>query len=110
MSKIRHIDFYPDEYISGVATEMTLEEQGLYWMICSLIYSRGGPIADDAGWLRAKFKKCHLRSLTATLESLIRIGKVHRNGAELDVKRCRTEIEKTTKRISKNTENGAKGS
>lgn len=35
--KIRRIDFYPDEYVSGVGARLTAVEQGVYWMVCSLV-------------------------------------------------------------------------
>lgn len=51
MAKIRRVDFSPDEWLAGTRT-LTAEQRGLYWDVCSLIYSRGGPIADDEEWLR----------------------------------------------------------
>ena len=47
MSKVRHIDFYPDEYIAGVGGSMSAEEQGVFWMVCSLISSHGGEVDND---------------------------------------------------------------
>jgi uncharacterized protein YdaU (DUF1376 family) len=46
MSKVRRVDFSPDEWIAGTR-ELTMEERGAYWDVCALIYSRGGPIPDD---------------------------------------------------------------
>ena len=46
-SKARHFDYSPDEYITGVAGRLRADEQGVYWMICSLIMSEGGPVDYD---------------------------------------------------------------
>ena len=46
-TKSRYIEYRPDEYIAGVAAKLTFEEQGIYWMVCSLIMSNGGPIEND---------------------------------------------------------------
>lgn len=51
MAKIRRVDFSPDEWLAGTRT-LSPEERGIYWDVCALIYSRGGPIADDEEWLR----------------------------------------------------------
>lgn len=46
MSKVRRIDYYPDEYIVQ-ASRLSFEQQGAYWLVCSLIMSHGGPIDAD---------------------------------------------------------------
>lgn len=108
--KARYVDFYPDELISAVAGEMTPEELGVYWMICTLIYSRRKAIPDDREWLQGKFKRgLHLRSLNAILDRLIASGRVSQSDGKLMVERCREELEKTLNRISKAQENGSQG-
>lgn len=51
MSKIRRVDFSPDEWLAGTRM-LSAEERGLYWDCCALIYSHGRPIADDDEWLK----------------------------------------------------------
>jgi uncharacterized protein YdaU (DUF1376 family) len=51
MSKIRRVDFSPDEWLAGTRM-LSAEERGLYWDCCALIYSHGGPIEDDEEWLK----------------------------------------------------------
>src|SRR5690625_7560185 len=47
MSKVRRVDYMPDEYISGVGNVLNATEQGVYWMVCSLIMSEGGAIVEN---------------------------------------------------------------
>jgi uncharacterized protein YdaU (DUF1376 family) len=49
-SKVRRVDWYPDEYIGGTFGRLTVEEHGLYGVVLNMIYSSGGPV--DADWLR----------------------------------------------------------
>lgn len=109
----RYVDYRPDEMIAGVAAQLDPEEFGVYWMICTLIYSKRGPIDDDMEWLAGLFRKTNPRTVRAALDRLVARGKVHRIQVEgtskLMVERCRTELEKTAKRISSSSENGAKG-
>jgi uncharacterized protein YdaU (DUF1376 family) len=92
-----------------VAGKLTLEELGLYWMICLQIYSHGGAIDDDPAWLSRLFKSAHPRTVRAVLNSLQSSGKVVSNGAELTVMRCVKELSKASERISKNQSNGYQG-
>ena len=43
--KIRHVDWYPDEWLSGTF-ELSVDERGAYITIVSMIYARGGPIGN----------------------------------------------------------------
>lgn len=107
MPKIRRIDFSPDEWIAGIAG-MLPEDQGIYWLICSLIYSSGGPIQSDDPRLKS-LCGCHGNKLNAILVRLENSGKILRNGPEIDQKRCRNELEKAQKRSRNALENGQKG-
>lgn len=108
-SKVRRVDFSPDEYISGVGGRLTAEQQGVYWMICATIMSEGGPIPLDARRLAAM---CLMRPTRAqaVVEALLEMGKlsVTEEGL-LSQKRAVSEVEKSTKRIQTASENGAKG-
>jgi uncharacterized protein YdaU (DUF1376 family) len=44
MSKVRRIDWSPDEYIAGTFGRLTWEEHGFYIVVLNMIYSSGGPI------------------------------------------------------------------
>ncbi|WP_341702601.1 hypothetical protein [Ferrovibrio sp.] len=108
--KVRHINFHPDELLAAVAGELSPEELGVYWMICTLIYSRRKAIPNDLEWLRGKFKRgLHLRSLGAIVDGLISSGRVIEEGGELMVSRCRTELERASERALNNKRNGSKG-
>jgi uncharacterized protein YdaU (DUF1376 family) len=112
-AKVRHVDFYPDEYVAGVGGKLSAVEQGVYWMLCSLIYSRGGPVDDDHAWLARLFAGTHWRTIRAAVDDLIAKGKVERVGdgkhPQLMVMRCADELQKALTRSSRAVENGSKG-
>ena len=105
--KIRRIDFYPDDFLVGVSG-MTPSEGWVYWIICALIYSSGGPIRhDDKRLLKnTGLRKDHLKRVC---DSLVSDAKVVCNDGELMVKRCSIELERASNRVSKARVNGAKG-
>ena len=105
--KVRRVDFHPDEYLAGT-NRLTAEEQGVYWVICSLIYSRGGPIDDDLKWLTQHFYRMHWRTLAKILDSLARHGKIVREGCKIASKRCGEELEKAQSRVAQARQNGAR--
>jgi len=106
VEKIRRVDFSPDEWIAGTLG-LTLAEEGLYMRACALIYSHGGPITVEL--LRKACFHDHGNRINACLRRLVELGKLIRNGEEIDQKRCRFELEKARKRIGNAQENGAKG-
>jgi uncharacterized protein YdaU (DUF1376 family) len=105
MDKVRHIDFYQDEWLSGTAS-MDPVDVGVYITACALIYSHGGPIQESE---LKRFLKCHGRTLSAAVDRLVGAGKLTRNGSEISSKRCANELEKARKRIGKARENGGEG-
>lgn len=107
--KVRRVDFSPDEFLAGVAGEMSLDDFAVYWMVCTLIYSRGKAIKDDAAWIAGKFEKTNPRSVRAAIERLVSSDKIARTDGELMVNRCRTELERSSNRIRTAHENGSKG-
>lgn len=130
--KVRRINFHPDEYLAGVSGRLTTEEQGVYWMVCTLIYSRGEPIEDDHNWLAKQFADAHWRTIRSVIESLIRKGKIERiegsdevqrggkdpakggsegsqRGRKLYVRRCAEELQKTQQRVAKASAAGRQG-
>lgn len=107
--KIRRIDFSPDEFIAGITALMRPEDLGVYWLICSLIYSRGEAIDDDPEWLAGIFKKTNPRTVRAALDRLVALEKVQQSDGQLMVNRCRIELEASANRVRTAAENGAKG-
>lgn len=109
MNKARRIDYYPDEFLAGVAGRLTMAEGNVYWLVCTLIYSHGEPVDDDPKWIARLIDGANARGVEHALSGLESKGKVTRTGGKLSVNRCLKELEKTTERIGKNGENGAKG-
>lgn len=111
--KVRHIDFYPDEYVAGVSGRLSAVDQGVYWMVCALVYSHGGPIDDDHVWLSRLFADTHWRTIRSSLDRLISSGKIDRikaaEGSQIVVKRCARELQKALTRTAKAVQNGSKG-
>lgn len=99
MAKIRRIDFSPDEFLVGVA-DLKHDEIGPYWIACSLMYSRGGPIPDDDAWI-ARACGCHVRTWRTIKTRLIAAGKLTLRDGSLSNKRCLKEIEKAEGRLKK---------
>jgi uncharacterized protein YdaU (DUF1376 family) len=97
MTKIRRIDFSPDEFLVGVAG-MKPEEIGAYWIACSLMYSRGGPIPDDETWI-ARACGCHWRTWRRIKARLIEVGKLRETPEGLINDRVVKELEKARGRL-----------
>lgn len=107
--KVRRVDYSADEYVSGVGGVLTAEQQGVYWMICSLIMSEGAPIDFNERRFAAQ---CLIRpsKARALVEGLIVMGKIKVNDeGKLYQNRALNEVEKAAKRIKTASENGAKG-
>jgi hypothetical protein len=109
MGKVRRVDFSPDEYISGIGGKLRADEQGIYWMICSLIMSEGEAIDRDDRRLAGL---CRIRPADAgkITDKLITIGKIKvGTDGKLYQNRALSEVEKSANRIQTASENGAKG-
>src|SRR5215469_5599456 len=104
MSRIRHIDFYPDEFLSGV-DGMSAEQVGIYWLVCSKIYSRGRSIPDDDRE-NARIFRIDQRTWKRVKAELIAQGKLRTDDGKLVNARCLTELVKANKRID-DARNGA---
>jgi uncharacterized protein YdaU (DUF1376 family) len=105
--KVRKVDFSPDEFIAGTVG-MTPEEVGVYWIICSLIYSSGAAIPKDDPRLRVL--RCDPRTTRAVIAALVSQGKIDVSpSGEMMVRRCRKELERAATRIQQAAENGARG-
>jgi len=108
-AKARRIDYSPDEMIAGVAGQMDPCDFGIYWMVCTLIYSKGEPIDDDHIWIARLFRGTHWRVVRASIDRLISCGKIEQDGGKLWVKRCAEELQKAGSRIAEASQNGRKG-
>lgn len=88
--RIPYFKFYPVDFMDGVRG-MTAQEVGLYTMLLCRMYEQDGPIQDDAFRLATY---CGMRAATfeTTLEKLIRLGKIDRDGGWLSNDRARKEI------------------
>jgi uncharacterized protein YdaU (DUF1376 family) len=107
--KPRRVDFAADEWLAATR-DLTATEIGVYWTICALIYARGGPIDDDAQWLRRNCG-CDVRVLRRIRAKLLRLGKIERieppnpnsqrklAGGKLTNRRCEQELNKARERM-----------
>lgn len=108
-AKARRVDFYPDEYITGVGGLLTAEQQGVYWMICSLIMSEAGAIEFNDRRL-AGLCRTRPADIRRVVDALVEKGKITRqNDGKLWQKRSQSEVEMSLKRIQTAAENGANG-
>ena len=107
--KVRRVNYYPDAMIAGVAREMSLFDFGVYWCICTLIYSRGDDIPDDHKKIAGMFEGTHWREVRASIDRLVALGKVSQDGGKLGVKQCSKELQEARKRISSASQKGLKG-
>lgn len=105
MAKVRHVDFYPDEWLSG-AGGLTNAERGLYITACALIYSGGGPITRAD--LRSMCQD-HGHAFNHQFETLLRKGKLIENDGQIVNKRSLNELQKAGERLLNARQNGAKG-
>ncbi|RVO34826.1 DUF1376 domain-containing protein [Sinorhizobium meliloti] len=108
-AKARRVDFYPDEYIAGVGGVLRADEQGVYWMICTLIMSEGGVIEQSDRRLAAL---CQIRpaDVRKLVDGLVAKGKIVRQSdGKLSQKRAENEVERSLNRIQTASENGSNG-
>lgn len=107
--KVRRVDYAPDEYVSGVGGVLKADEQGIYWMICTLVMSAGAAIPNNE---RRIASLCMVRpgQARAVIDKLVDMGKLHVNeDGELYQNRALSEVERSSKRIQNAIENGSKG-
>lgn len=103
--KIRHIDFYPDEWIAGTI-ELPNDVRGLYITACCLIYSTGGAITRDR--LKAACRD-HGHAFNRQFAALIEAGKLVENDGQIINKRAAKELQTAGKRVANARQNGSKG-
>lgn len=101
MSKIRRVDWSPDEYIAGTFGELTVEEHGVYNIALNKIYSAGGRMKNDLEIFTKACKGTHWRTLKVALAGLVEKGKlvVSEDGQWLTNERANKELSKARGRI-----------
>lgn len=105
--KVRRVDYYPDEYIVGVS-RMTFEQHGVYWMVCSLIMSNGGPIPNDPKWI-GNLGGMGAARCRRIISDLVALGKLTEKSGKIGQKRAEKELISAQKRIETAQENGRNG-
>jgi uncharacterized protein YdaU (DUF1376 family) len=56
VSKVRRIDWSPDEWIAGTFGLLTQPEYAVYMVVLMVIYSRGGECPNDAAYIDRHFR------------------------------------------------------
>ncbi len=105
MTKIRRVDLYSDDALTGT-TELANDEMGVYVRVWLLMYATGAPITIEK--LRSVCPG-HGARFKSILNRLQALGKVVINGQRITCKRCEKEIQRAINRLSKASQNGAKG-
>ena len=108
--KIRRIDFYPDDWLTGTRG-MTMPECGLYWNICALMYAKNTATIE-----RDEARKFfHCQWFDRLLDRLIAAGKfiedgskIHHRRVEDELKRRRRSVEDASKAASRRWEDASK--
>ena len=108
-NKPRRVDLSPDNFIAGIAGQMNATELGVYWMVCLLIYSHGGPAVCDEDRLCKLLPGTHWRTVRTALERLHEMGKITSRDGHTMAKGCSGPLEEASKRIARAHDNGSKG-
>lgn len=107
--KARRFDLSPDNFIGGVSGVLNATELGVYWAICLLIYSNGGPIPYDEMRLKSFLRGTHIKAIRCSISRLETLGKVTVKDGYIGAKGCVKPIEDASNRVLKAIENGSKG-
>lgn len=85
------VKFFAGDFLNGVA-DLDAEQRGAYMTILCLIWDRGGPIPDDAGWLA---RRCGIgrRKWTILREQLVAMGKITIDGETITNRRAMRDLE-----------------
>jgi len=108
MSKVRRIDWSPDEWLAGTRGLLTQREAAVYMAVLMVIYSRAAPCPNDPGFIAGQFKPGHhesaaalARATRAALDRLIELDKLHLSADQqwLTNGRADAELNKARERI-----------
>src|SRR5580692_450354 len=103
--KIRRVDLYSDDALTGT-TELADDEMGVYVRVWLLMYATGGPVTIEK--LRSVCRS-HGARFKSIIDRLQTLGKVIANDQRITCKRCEKEIQRALNRLTKASQNGAKG-
>lgn len=106
--KVRYVDYNPDAYITGVGGKVPGDAQAVYWMVCSLIMSKRGPIQADVEHI-ARLVCYRPSKVRRLLDALIKLEKLTEIDGYLHNDRAQSEVERARKRIETAQENGRNG-
>lgn len=114
--KVRRVDFYPADWLNGVAG-LSAVERGVYSTLVMQMYSHQEPIDRDDALLARQMPDTHWRTVKGATDKLIKLGKIiliapsegSQEGFKLWSTRVSSELQKALKRSSSAAENGRKG-
>ena len=97
MCEIKHVDFYPSDWLEGTS-ELTLEERGMYITAVALISARGEMVTREN-----LHRVCgvHGRTFNAVLGRLLALGKLYEIDGKIGQKRAEKELKNARKRAEK---------
>ncbi|WP_341893758.1 hypothetical protein [Ferrovibrio terrae] len=105
MSKVRRIDFNPDEFLAGVFGLFNPTQFAAWWLVCTYCYSEGRPIREDDRLYDkiARAVKMRRPDVIKAIEYAVSIEKLQRtvdeHGVWLSQKRVEKELKAARKRI-----------
>lgn len=98
----------PTAYLGGVQG-LSTKQHAVYSVILDLIYQHGGSINDDPKWISGWFSDMGSAAVRRTIEDLIDLGKLHREGDQLTNLRAKNEAKTREKLRENRQETGRKG-
>lgn len=97
---------YPRDFFEGTQ-EMSLEQKGAYIMVLNLMYTRGGPISDEPGYI-SRYVGCSIRKWKQVRDELVAMGKLAVEEGVISNSRADEVLEKQRSYQDKQSENRAR--
>lgn len=97
---------YPRDFFEGTQ-QMSLELKGAYIMVLNLMYTRGGPISDEPGYI-SRYVGCSVRKWKQVRDELVAMGKLVVQDGIISNFRADEVIEKQRSYQDKQAENRAR--
>lgn len=97
---------YPRDFFEGTQ-EMSLELKGAYIMVLNLMYTRGGPISDEPGFV-SRYVGCSIRKWKQVRDELVALGKLRVEDGMISNSRADEVLEKQRSYQDKQSENRAR--
>jgi uncharacterized protein YdaU (DUF1376 family) len=94
---------YPRDFFEGTQ-EMSLELKGAYIMVLNLMYTRGGPVSDEPGFI-SRYVGCSVRKWKQVRDELVAMGKLHVHNGMISNSRADEVLEKQRSYQDKQAEN-----